>query len=474
MKSILKIFLIILAASFFLILVFLFRIQPSIKIWEQYKVFYFPSDYSLYKIKTAINDENLLQAIIFENPDYHHAWVNIMQAEENYDTVRDFSQKYMRDFFFYDKTGSYRIIYVPDDISSDLISSLKASGISFGTDSVNKYPYLYPIISFVFLILLALFGKMSFFHSVSAVPLILFTLWCPFYNSAVGVLSALFGFYTAEQYAGKKYGITRTFLNPVVIICLLFSLFSITAGGIKLLLLFLSTLVSSILLWISLVCLNKISLSAYHFRYVPILTSKSFYPYKRVTFFSISMVAVAATVLALFFFLSAGIIRSTGEDDLYLPSPSEYTESVGINSSSYSELKEFDSREYPDTADFIDEYWLNIRSQYSRLSDNYSSEDITPGDIIAIPVFTEDTDGIHSELRTIESFDDKFIDKLTQEFIGNGGAEQFLFSQGKMFSTKYVKAGDRSHDLNSALSIISLFVLFVILFILRLIKGCKK
>ena len=83
-------------------------------------------------------------------------------------------------------------------------------------------------------------------------------------------------------------------------------------------------------------------------------------------------------------------------------------------------------------------------------------------------------DGIHMEQRIIETFDDSFLQKVTEAFIENGGAEKFLATSDKVFTTTYKKAGDTSHDLNSMLSIISLFVLFVILLTLRLIKGCKK
>ena len=474
MKSVVKIVLFLLAASFFMTLVFFFRIHPTIRIWEQYKVFFFPAELSLDDIRSAIGDEALLNDIVFEDPDYHHTWINKIIPSRDISVIRDFTSKEMRDFFFYDKSKDFKIIYVPDDISPSVISLLKKSGIQFGTDGINKYPYLYPSVCFAFIILMMIFGRMSFFHSVCSVPLILFTLWCPFYNSAAGVISSLFAFYTAEQYAGKKYGLSKLFLNPIVIICLAFTVFSIASGGIKLILLFTASVASCVLLWISFGCIKKLSQNAYHFRYVPILTSRNIYAYKRLTFYSVAMIATAATVLTVFFFLSSGVIKTTNSNDLYLPSPSEYTSNVGINCSSYTELKELDSREYPDIADFIDEYWLNTRSQYSKLSDTYSSEDIVPGDVISIPVFTEGPDGIHSELNVIDTFDDQFIDKLSKSFMENGGAERFLSSQGKMFSTTYKRAEDTSHDLNSVLSIVSLFVLFVILFILRIVKGCKK
>ena len=66
------------------------------------------------------------------------------------------------------------------------------------------------------------------------------------------------------------------------------------------------------------------------------------------------------------------------------------------------------------------------------------------------------------------------MDKVSDAFIKNGGAEKFIAANEKLFATTYKKAGDTSHDMNSMLSIISLFVLFVILLTLRLIKGCKK
>ena len=219
--------------------------------------------------------------------------------------------------------------------------------------------------------------------------------------------------------------------------------------------------------------------STCHFHYMPILTSKNIGKYKRITIQSVSTVAAVAVVLTVFFFMSSGIIKSIGDDGLYLPSPSEYTTEEGINSASYSELKELrdtdnDETKYPDAADFIDEYWLNIRSQYIKLYDSDVSTEVSVGDVISIPSFTESDGGIKAEQRIIETFDDSFLDKVSDAFLKNGGAEKFIASNEKLFATTYKQAGDTSHDMNSMLSIISLFVLFVILLTLRLIKGCKK
>lgn len=474
MRSYLKIFLFLLAASLIMTLVFLFRLQPSIMIWEHYKVFFFSSEIQQSEIRSAIGDEALLEGIIFEDPEYHHSWVNKLIPNQSISSIRNFTMEYMRDFFFYDKSGDYRIIYVPEVKAQDIIKMLKKSGLSFGTDSLTKNPYLYPVVCFAVILLLMIFGRISLLHILSTTPLVLFTLWCPFYSAASGVICILFTLYTAEQYYGKKYSASRIIRNPIVIISFVFSLFSIAAGGLRLSLLFLATLIACVLLWSAVSDIDKLSLSAYHFHYVPILTSKNIDSYKRLVLPSVFVLAAGAITLTVFFFISAGVIKSTGGKDLYLPAPSEYTREEQINSASYTELKELDNREYPDTADFIDEYWLNTRLQYSKLSDSYSSEEITPGDVISFPFYKEDSDGIHRELRIIETFDDDFLEKIKLEFEENGGAEQFLAEQGKLFSTTYKKAEDTSQDYNSVLSIISLFVLFIILFILRLVKGCKK
>ena len=99
---------------------------------------------------------------------------------------------------------------------------------------------------------------------------------------------------------------------------------------------------------------------------------------------------------------------------------------------------------------------------------------MSPGDVISIPSYTEDSDGIKASQRIIETFDDSFLQKIKESFMENGGAERFIASNDRLFATTYTKAGDTSHDMNSILSIISLFVLFVILLTLRIIKGCKK
>ena len=176
MKSVLKFFLFLFAASILMTAVFFFRISPSIRLWENYKVLYFPVEYTSEEIFASIGNEAFLDSLIFEDPDYHHAWTTKFSPEMEPVTVRGFSYRELRDFFFYDKSGNFRIIYVPEEISKDIINCLNKSGIKFGTDSVTHYPYLYPAVCFAVIILLTIFGKISFLHSVCAVPLILFSL----------------------------------------------------------------------------------------------------------------------------------------------------------------------------------------------------------------------------------------------------------------------------------------------------------
>ena len=485
MKFVLKGLLFLLIASILMMIVFLFRVQPSMRIWEQYKVIYFPSQCSDDEIRSSINDEDLLDLIVFGNADYHHVWKSLINSGSEPIEKRNFSMKEIRDFFFYDKSGEYKIIYVPDDIATDVINRLKKNSLSFGTDSVAQYPYLYPILCFSVLVLLMVFGRIPFIHTVCAVPLVLFSLWCPLYSSATGAICVLFALYTAEQYSGRKHGISKALLNPAIIICFVVSMFSITTNGMHLTILFLLSVASCISLWVSIKNIELLSISNCHFRYVPILTSRNIQPYRRVTIFAVSSLAVAAVVMTVFFFISSGVIKSVEKNGLYLPAPSEYTETQGINVSSYSELKKLrtieqdintdsDVSNSPDMGDFIDEYWLNTRSPYVRLTDESSYYEIEPGDTISIPMFTEDAEGIHASQKIIETFDDDFLDRISEAFYQNGGAERFLSSHGKLFTTKYIKAGDTSHDITSVLAIISLFVLFVILLILKLIKGCKK
>ena len=485
MKLVLKVLLFLFAASILMTLVFVFRVQPSMRIWEQYKVIYFLATYKNDEIRSAISDNSLLDYIVFEDPEYHHVWKNIIMPGSEPVTVRNYSLQSLRDFFFYDKSGDFKIIYVPDDIFTEVISKIKKSSLSFGTDSVAQYPYLYPAVCFAVLLLLTILGRISFTHSVCAVPLVLFCLWCPLYSSASGAVCILFAFYAAEQYSGRKYGINKALLNPVVLISLVLSFFSISVSGIKLSILYLISVLSCISLWISIKYIEKLSVSSCHFRYVPILTSKNIKPFRRVTIVAVSSLAVASVVLCFFFFISSGVIKSVGKDGLYLPSPSEYTDEGGLNTSTYSQIKELrvkeqgeeldsDTEIYPDITDFIDEYWFNTRLQYIRLADSNKYDEIKPGDTISIPAFTEDKEGIHYTQKVFETFDDDFLVKLQNDFNQNGGAEKFLSSQDKMFTTKYIKAGDTSHDITSILAIVSLFLLFVILLTLRLIKGCKK
>ena len=55
MKLVLKVLLFLFTASVLMTLVFVFRVQPSMRIWEEYKVIYFPAQYSNDEIQEAID-----------------------------------------------------------------------------------------------------------------------------------------------------------------------------------------------------------------------------------------------------------------------------------------------------------------------------------------------------------------------------------------------------------------------------------
>ena len=63
MKLIVKFFLFLFAASILMTVVFFLRISPSIKIWENYKILYFPAEYKNTEIKNAIGNADFLNQI---------------------------------------------------------------------------------------------------------------------------------------------------------------------------------------------------------------------------------------------------------------------------------------------------------------------------------------------------------------------------------------------------------------------------
>lgn len=470
MKHILKSAAFIISASLLLASVFLFRTEPAVRIWDNYKVVYFPVETELQQIIDVFPDE-LKDLIIYENQDYRHSWSNPMYLQDSGISISRFSQKEMRDFFFYDRDRQCRLIYAPENVYVDVLNILKHGGLTYGTDSVSYYPWLYPSVCLAVILLITAFCRIPVPHALCGVPFVLFCLWCPFYSTVSSSVCIIFSLMICEQYAGRKHGVIQVIMNPVFVSSLVLSGVSVFLGGGRLALLSMATAACSIFLFLSISFMKKKSVESCHFQYVPMLTARNEKPYKRLKLVPVIVPAVVSIVLIVFFFMSAGIIKTSDTEGLYLPSPSEYTSTEGINTEAYSELKAMNREGFPDLADFTDEYWLNERYAYSRISDKFTEDDIKPGITVSYPFYSESADGIHSAVKVIDSFDDAFMERLVSEFTDNGGAEKFLATQGNMFTTKYTKAGDTSHDINSILSIISVFILFLALLIIKLIKG---
>lgn len=198
---------------------------------------------------------------------------------------------------------------------------------------------------------------------------------------------------------------------------------------------------------------------------------------KRLNLKYLSISLASILVLFLLFCFSPKLKNNIKENNLFLPAPSEYNETVDFTNieENYNYVKSFENQidveTLPNIFDFVDESWIIATYPYKKISQSIDSN-VSFGDKIMIPEYQKTSDGlVVQKSRLMYNFNEEFIDNLITEYSNSSGIEKLLASQQFYTNVVYSSGGNvKNSTLMWVVSILGVFIVGSFTFFC-LIKG---
>lgn len=449
--------------SFFIVLISLFllvgfRTVPVSQLWKNYQVFYVYSDELSENDIFYVLEKNGVENTIYRG---NQRFPVVSSASPVQPQTSD-SYIYARNAFFTDKTSSARVFYVPDSQRKNLdqavteISSFQNT--ICGTDGKSAFPWISPLVSLAFALVLLCFSHEKKLFLFSAVFPVLLSFCRPMYTVAASSIFLLFSFYLLQK-IWQRRNFKKTFLNSPYALVFAFSPF---------LILIFSSIVNAVFYAISLLA-SVCSIKIYHAIEIRNLKKNDFAP---VMIASSKMIPlIGHTGIRLMGFMSLvliflglcfsvlGKISSPASSSARpaLPSP------VSKNDSAL-----------PNLDDFFDWSWNTITFPYKKISSAFQKPSY--GETVSIPDYAENSDGLISGYESqIYTYDENFKDSVESQIekLSYPALEKMMMEQGKNSYFGYSK-GKVSSPEKFGKILLLLFVLISAGFSGYYIMGRKK
>ncbi|MBO5400845.1 MAG: hypothetical protein J6A14_03305 [Spirochaetaceae bacterium] len=443
MKTALKIVLFLLIIGFSLFAIVFFRDVPAVKIWENYRIFYVDKDLNLFDV---LNDGEKSGIISKNTQNYptQNAFTPIMLDY----SIKNFSSTELRDVFFHDMENKYQLFYVEEDFVPDVENALREKDVSFGTDAKANIPIICPIVCLLLLILLTIFSKSKIKFFIAKLPFVILAYSVPYYSVAISVCCFITCLFFLEIYILREDWLKSILKKPLLLCFFGFCLVMFGLCGIRAFLLFVLAFIAwgCVLVFASFFNQKLI----YGFSMKQILPLK-YVKTKKLTNLKFTGIAFLA-VLVLFIILcfSSNFKTNLKENNLFLPSPSEYTdlESFTKLEENYSFVKSFEQENQetdflPNIFDFVDESWIISTFPYERLgfSDVYHNL-VEIGKKVSIPEYKKTSNGlVISEEKVLFTFDENYLSDSLESFQTSTGIEKLLLSQKPYSNIVYSSGG---------------------------------
>jgi len=425
-----------------------FKSIPTGQLWKGYSMLYVPAAIDDFLVKQALSESEITEyASLYDqylpvNLSANSAEISMLKINAQ---NKDFEYSTKRNAYFYDKSKTYRVYYIPAAYKAKIsktIEILNAKKIECGADANSVYPWILPVIFILFALFLTFNSYNPIVFSLAAFPLELYILCNPFYPVAVAsCLCLLFVFYISNIW--RRKGAVSCLINrKIIFIMILCAIVCAFACSVKSGMLFILTLAG---IYTTLKFLyqtenyfeNKKS-------FIPVFIR----PAKMVSVYAekpkkiLPMTCSAAALLMLFFVLTSSDSLNTHFSSVQLPA-----------------ARGAKSENLPGLNDYYDWLW-NVKS-YPYRSLNSSSE---KKDFIEFPRYIEDGNKI-TKTKDVMAYNQTFktnawndIDKLKFESI-----EKVMKNQGKDFSAGYASSNSYTMGFFSIIMMITSF--FILLFI---------
>ena len=330
--------------------------------------------------------------------------------------------------YFYDKYNNYRLYYLPKTVKNRI---LKALPFDYNIDLQASFPYFSFILAVISFIVLILFIKNKLLFSISLLPMLLFTVVFPDFNSLVISLFTFVIIYFADKYINRKNILSALVNNLFVILSFSVCVISGILGGFKGILLFFLTIISCI----GLILIISWLISYYdekrnRLKFAKIVSANGHNfcnPKMIYLFYGLS---VFILIGALSYILIPSISDKTSKDTpLLIPTPLEYTSTRGFSIGSYTSLQSKKSpTELPDLGDYVSQIWNAKVFPFISFSENrgYVSNVIPETSVNTVEYFEENgiiktksvkiavfsKDFINTALDNIKSSDNPVIENV--------------------------------------------------------------
>lgn len=442
-----------------LFILFIFKTIPTGKLWNGFNVLYVPTEtsesmmidsFSQSQISEHYELSNQYIPLKFTNfsPEISMLKLNISSEE--------FSYLSKRQLYFFDKSGNYKLYYIPTEFKNNLnecVKILSKSGVKVGVDNSSSYPIFIPIVIFLLFLILLVFSKKKNVFFIGGLFLINFVICNPFYNTGVSVcLIFLILFFISNIWKRKDF-IICLFSKPFVPIVLFFSVLGSFSTSIKTgFMFFIAILGIFNSLYVFSICENFV-INKRSFIPVKIRSAKriSIYGKKQnQTLLSCMIVVLFLIFISIF---SNSSISDSKFAKILLPS----------SNSSFQELVSLE--------DYYEFAWNVSSAPYKSLNNKNQNSNF-----YQYPRY-EEIDGKIVETMQIRSFNESFKNQVFEEIdlLNFNSIEKVLKSQGKDVKIGYLSTSSyRIGFFGIIVMIISLSILLFIYISSIIIKGAKR
>jgi hypothetical protein len=314
-------------------------------------------------------------------------------------------------------------------------------------DSIHLVPVFLAVLFFAVLLV---FCRDRLFLTVSGLSFLLCVFTCNQYSAFLVSITALYGIFVLERLLEPrqssltaKQRIVRLRKNPFVLLPWFIVLFILPFGGFPAALLFVASLGVAIpMLYLAISARNGISakkeLKRFHPSFRPNLMHPDSIGKKTLEKIELLLIAPIPVLGLCAFFLFDGLVMpeqkqaQAGRRELYIPSPTGYTDRTGFDTSGYASLSSLRKNQaYPDLAWFISVRWNLETAPWRRVQEAFV--DPVPGATANCMEYEAGDDGkISGKKDTIMTFDSNFIRKTLSGPITP--LEKMLVSQGRFAS----------------------------------------
>lgn len=457
--------------------IFSLRVVPFSKAWKGYQVVYFEKEYDIDKVLTLFSDNKIENVISLA----HKPFPSLPKMTPVLPPLvfgNNFAYSDFQNAFFYDKSGSFLLFYIPDMYTLEIqkVIDTLSPEVNCGLVTGSSYPLLPPILSAVFFILLILRSKKRGFVLLLQLPFVFISFCYPI--PLLSVLSLFTGslIYIVQDIFYRDLFIQKIKKNLFAYIVLLYFLivFFIEIKQVGLLLAI--ALIQSCCFYYMYRYIRKKQFAKSCFTPVLIknamqIKTEKFFNYKFVLFPTILVLLLVLNQI------SPKILSvSDSKEILSIPSPKNYSERVHFTSEDYVSIIDVEDKTLPDLSDLINANWFIEYFPYRKLSE-FSVPTAVFGDSVFISDYEKKGKEVILKNTQVSEFNFSYIsDTIATIYnIDCNGPEKLLVSQNQFTLVDYsTKNGTKMYTKSMIFLVVFGFITYLLVLLLLLIKGKGK